>query len=93
MKAENIDDCISAGDYEEAFEERFDLLEERGLEKPGFFERRDYFDKIFPSLKIQKPGYDLYGCTTTVLFLMAIYVFMNFQDIVVDPQIFTFYAG
>jgi hypothetical protein len=78
MKDENQDDCISAGDFEEAFEEKFDIIEEKSKPKLGIFEKVEYFDKIFPSLKIQKPGYDLYGTTTTILAIMAIFVFNNF---------------
>jgi len=39
---------------------------------------------VFPSLKIQKPGYDLYGSTTSFLMLLAIYVFVFWGQITVD---------
>ena len=43
---------------------------------------------IFPSLKIQKPGFDLYGSTTTVLMLMVLYVAVTFKYYTVDPKSF-----
>ena len=52
LKEENQDDCISAGDYDEAFDERFDLIDEKIKPKLGFFEKSEFFDNIFPSLKI-----------------------------------------
>lgn len=48
------------------------------------FERSAYFDQLFPSLKIQKPGYDLYGSTTSFLGVLAIYVFMCYGHMSVD---------
>jgi hypothetical protein len=46
--------------------------------KLGFFETNAYFEKIFPRLQIQKPGYDLYGTTTFFLAGSAAYVFMYY---------------
>jgi hypothetical protein len=43
---------------------------------------------IFPSLKIQKPGYDLYGSTTAVLMVMLIYIGAMFSSYTVDPKSF-----
>lgn len=45
-------DVISAGDYQEAFDERFNNLEELSRPKESFFEKYYYFDRIFPSYKI-----------------------------------------
>lgn len=44
-------------------------------------------------MKIQKPGYDLYGTSTAILGITCIYVFTNFQHITVDSNIFKFMAG
>lgn len=57
------------------------------------FEKRLYFENIFPRLRIQKPGYDLYGATNTLLAIMAIYVFMFYQNVTVDPAVFGFLKG
>jgi hypothetical protein len=91
-KQENWD-VISAGDYQAEFDEMFDELDNRTKPKLGYFERKPYFDKIFPGLKIQKPGYDLYGSSTILLSLTALYVFMCYQHITVDMSIFKFFAG
>lgn len=45
-------------------------------------------ENLFPSLKIQKPGYDLYGSTTSTLAILALYVFFCFQNYTVDPSSF-----
>ena len=58
-KKENWD-VISAGDYQEEFDEMFDEIENRTRPKLDSFDTSKYFERIFPSLRIQKPGYDLY---------------------------------
>lgn len=60
--------------------EKFHSIDERELSHPGWFERRPYFDRIFPGLKVQKPGYDLYGLTTTVLGVIAVYIFIFYDE-------------
>lgn len=52
---------ISAGDHEEGFEEKIEEINERQREEIGWFEKNAYFQKLFPSLHIQKPGVDLYS--------------------------------
>lgn len=91
-KPENWD-TISAGDHQEEFDEMFDELDKRTRPSIGYFEKREYFDKVFPALKIQKPGYDLYGTSTTVLAFLALYVFMFYQHLTVDKSIFKFLKG
>jgi hypothetical protein len=59
----------------------------------GYFEKISYFDSIFPSLRIQKPGYDLYGSITMVLVMIAIFVFNFFTKFNVDPDVFKFMTG
>lgn len=49
------------------------------------FENSNYIDGLFPSLKIQKPGYDLYGATTLVLFLILLFIFMFYERYTNDP--------
>jgi len=90
-KKENWD-TISAGDFQAEFDEMFEEIDRRQKPKLGFFEQKEYFDKIFPSLKIQKPGYDLYGTSTIDLSLMALFVFFCYDQITVDKNIFKFMA-
>ena len=52
-----------------------ELLDKKETPRLGLFERNKYFDKVFPSLKIQKPGYDLYASTTIFLGILLLYVF------------------
>jgi hypothetical protein len=61
-----------------------DRIEKRDMPRLSWFERSKYFEKIFPSLKIQKPGYDLYGSTTLFLGILAIYVFLYYGNMSVD---------
>lgn len=59
----------------------------------GFFESSNYIDGIFPSIKVQKPGYDLYGSTTSVLFFMLVFVLLFYKQFTVDPKVFEFMEG
>jgi hypothetical protein len=49
-----------------------------------FFDTSPYFENLFPSLKIQKPGYDLYGSSTIFLTILAIFIFLFYPLISVD---------
>jgi hypothetical protein len=60
----------------------------RKEEKMGIFENSKYMENLFPSLKIQKPGYDLYGSTTSTLAVIALFVFFCFSKYTVDPSSF-----
>jgi hypothetical protein len=80
------EDNISAGDFQDEFDEKRDNLEQKSLPKSGMFERNVYFYKLFPSLKIQKPGYDLYGTTTCVLGITAAFVFLYYGNMAVDQS-------
>ena len=86
-------DTLSGCDHEDEYDERFDMIESRTRPALGLFEKNPYFDRIFPGLRIQKPGYDLYGSTTLMLFLLVVYVFVAFKNFTVDPEIFAFYKG
>jgi hypothetical protein len=52
---------LSAGDFDDDFEEKNYVIEGKDIPKKGFFENNPYFNTLFPSLKIQKPGEDYYG--------------------------------
>ena len=78
-KPENWE-LFSTGDYKADFEDKFESLDDRILNRPGIFERTEYFERIFPSVKIQKPGYDLYGTTTSVLGIIFVFIFMYFSQ-------------
>jgi hypothetical protein len=45
-------ETFSSGDYKEDMIAKFDSIDDRELNNPGFFERRSYFDRLFPSLKV-----------------------------------------
>ena len=69
------------------------MIESRTRPALGVFEKNPYFDGIFPGLRIQKPGYDLYGSTTLMLVVLMVYVATQFKNFTVDPAIFKFYQG
>lgn len=47
-----MNENISAGDFEGDFDEKFEIVESKTRPKLGFFEQSAYFDQLFPSLKI-----------------------------------------
>jgi len=77
---------LSACDFDEEFENKFYVIQQRTKPKTGIFEQTAYFEKLFPSFKIQKPGRDYYGYTTFFLFLCALFVFMCYDDMSVDQD-------
>lgn len=72
-------DNVSAGDFDAEFEEKREALAERQRSELGWFESSPYFARIFPGLKIQKPGHDLYAPQSLVLGLSMLFVFF-FSD-------------
>lgn len=76
IQAENM----SCGDNEIDFANKSNIMFERKKPTMGLFERLPYFNKIFPPLKIQKPGFDIYGITNIFLFVIVIFVFAFFKD-------------
>jgi len=81
--AEN--DVVSNGDHEEDLDEKIHLkLEKEAKHRNGVFERFDYLTRVFPSLKIQKPGRDYYGTSTLVLAIIAIFVIAAFNNLTVS---------
>lgn len=85
---DQVEDCISAGDFEDDLENKIDNVKDKDKPKPGFFENIKYFDRLFPNLKIQKPGFDLYASTTFFLGILAVYVFMFFDKLTVNETEF-----
>jgi len=79
-------DDLSACDYEGEFADKFDIINERRKPKTGIFESSPYFEKLFPSHKIQKPGTDYYGRTTLFLAILALYVFSYYGQMAVDQD-------
>jgi hypothetical protein len=69
-------------------DDQMHIIETRKEEKIGIFEKSAYMANLFPCLKIQKPGYDLYGSTTSTLGLIALFVFFKFSEFTVDPGSF-----
>lgn len=86
-------DTISAGDTIDDLDDKLEEIDIRNKPKLDFFSKSKYFDKIFPGVKIQKPGYDLYGTATTMSVLIFIYVFLFFKQFTVNPDIFEFVNG
>ena len=86
-------EVLSTGDFKEEMDQKFDQIDDREFFDPGFFERNHYFDRIFPGLKVQKPGYDLYGLTTTILGVIGIYIFMYFDSYSFSQSKFDYYKG
>lgn len=84
MNENRAQDAISSGDFEEDSAEKVEFIRNKSNPKLGYFEKREYFEKLFPGLRIQKPGYDLYGSSTLVLSILAIYVFIFYASISVD---------
>lgn len=79
-----IDDNLSAGDNERELDEKIERIHLRDKPKIGIFESSPYFKRMFPGLKIQKPGYDLYGWTTFFSGVLAYYVFVYYGEFSVD---------
>lgn len=74
----------SAGDYQEEFDENFQMRDDGLAPELGIFETNTYFEKLYPALKIQKPGYDLYASTNIFLFLLLVYTFFFNGQMTVD---------
>ena len=79
-------ETLSGGDFEDELDTKLEFARHRDRPKFGIFEKTAYFDRIFPSLKIQKPGADYYGSTTVVTTFMALYLFAAYSYMSVDPD-------
>lgn len=84
QKNQAMMETLSSGDFEGEFITKFEIVNERSRPKTGIFDSSTYFEKIFPSFKIQKPGEDLYLKTNLFLAVMAIFVFMKYGQMSVD---------
>tara|TARA_B110000285_G_scaffold20848_1_gene20189 strand:- start:15 stop:404 length:390 start_codon:yes stop_codon:yes gene_type:complete len=58
----------------------------RNKPEMGIFEKSRYFGKLFPQLKIQKPGYDLYGSTNIFLAIVILFVFTSYDSFNVSEK-------
>jgi hypothetical protein len=76
----------SAGDFSEEFEEKNDMIDLAASPDLGLFDTNKYFEKLYPPIKIQKPGFDLYASTNIFLFILVIYTFMFFGQFTVDQS-------
>lgn len=76
----------SAGDFLDEFEEKNRKIDIAQAPDLGFFDTNKYFEKLYPPLKIQKPGYDLYASTNIFLFIIVVYTFIFFGQFTVDQD-------
>jgi len=82
-KKEENWDCVSAADEPLAFNEKLDSVEIRKKPKQTMFDKSEFLQEVFPPLRIQKPGYDIYARTTFTLILILLFVFMFFSKFTV----------
>jgi formate hydrogenlyase subunit 3/multisubunit Na+/H+ antiporter MnhD subunit len=47
------------------------------------FDKSTFLQKVFPPLRIQKPGYDIYARTTFVLLIILVYIFIYYGSFTV----------
>jgi hypothetical protein len=45
-----------------------------------YFQSKPYFKRLFPSVKEQKPGVDLYVWITLIQFVICLYLLMYYTD-------------
>jgi hypothetical protein len=74
------DEVMSGGDNEVEIHQKSNLIKMRNKPEMGIFERVRYFNRLFPDLKIQKPGYDLYGSTNLFLTAVIIFCFAKYDE-------------
>ena len=78
------EDAESNGDFMEDLNEKLEFWANVKKPRADVFDENPYFENVFPSLKIQKPGYDLYGSSTVFLAILAIFTFLFYPSISVD---------
>jgi hypothetical protein len=71
-------ETFSGGDNAFDMAQKSNTLKLRNKPKFGIFEQ-GYFNRIFPALKIQKPGYDLYGATNVFLTILILITFISYN--------------
>ena len=84
---------IHAIDYDDNHAVFKTLNDEDHHSPKGVFEKHNYFDRLFPSMSYQKPGYDLYGSTTLVLVIILVFVLNFYESYNVNPEQFKFFQG
>jgi hypothetical protein len=71
---------MSGGDNEVDINQKSDRIKHRNKPQMGLFGKIGYFNRLFPELKIQKPGYDLYGSSNIFLTIMVLFVFTFYGE-------------
>jgi len=66
---------ISGGDDYITFNAKFDHIDMRKKPKDTMFDKNEFLSEVFPPLRIQKPGYDVYARTTFALMLIVLFIF------------------
>lgn len=74
------DEVMSGGDNEVEINQKSDRIKLRNKPETGIFGKVRYFNRLFPDLKIQKPGYDLYGSTNIFLTIVVLFVFTFYGE-------------
>jgi hypothetical protein len=72
-------ETLSGGDNNVEIEQKSNILKLRNKSDFGIFEK-GYFNRIFPALKIQKPGYDIYGATNVFLTVLIVLTFISYNS-------------
>lgn len=86
LRAAGCERPQSSGDFGEDIEDKMQQLEQKNLPEMTYFETWQYFDRLFPGLRVQKPGTDYYGSTTLLLAILAIFVLLNFEQLYVSQS-------
>lgn len=78
------EECFSAFDFNEEYDRKQTKIARRSQDVATGFENWGYFKRIFPTQRIQKPGYELYGTQSFILVVLAIYSFMGYDHMTVN---------
>ena len=89
-KSENWD-ALSGCDFGEEFDDRFEAKDSRTAPSNSRSGNREWTAELFPSLKIQKPGSDVYASTTITLVVLVVYVFFGFKHFTASPEVLDYY--
>lgn len=84
LMADKMLDSISGGDFEEEYNDKIDFIAKKDEPKLSKFEKSKYFTRLFPTLKIQKPGHDFYAPSTAFLGVLGVYIGFYYSYISVD---------
>ena len=83
---------MSAGDFNQDFEDKREALQERQRSELGWFESSAYFARIFPSARLQKPGYDLYAVQSLALAAIALFVWVKSDEYTASTAAYSYMA-